>query len=111
MVLVASCGTIPPTVETSVPRPWKRAPRTWKPEEPDRGNQKMKSRREQTTERLAVGLKKLEQSWQGKPVGIGFDADLESGRITLTIGPEGQTFNLVVSADVDDVRIGSGERN
>ena len=68
----------------------------------------MKSRQQQEAiaRRLAIGLKTLERSWQGKAIGIGFTADIEAGTITMTIGPEGQTFNLVVTANVDDVRTG-----
>ena len=68
--------------------------------------------REAITKRLAVGLRYLEKSWNGKTIGIGFDAYMDTGRITITLGPDGgQTFNLVVSANVEDVRIGDGEFN
>ena len=94
----------PPNVETGVPFVETSIP-------PDRGNQTMKPPKEQITERLAVGLKRLELSWIGKPIGIGFSGDLDTGRITITIGPDGQTFNLVVTAQAEDVRIGDGEWN
>jgi hypothetical protein len=67
---------------------------------------KSEKQREAIARRLAIGLKNLERSWQGKAIGIGFDADIDAGRITMTIGPEGQTFNLVVTANIEDVRVG-----
>lgn len=71
----------------------------------------MKTPREQMVERLAFSLKRLEKSWIGQGIGIGFDADLDTGKVTLYIGPEGQTFNLTVTANADDVRVGGGEWN
>ena len=67
---------------------------------------KSKQQQEAVAKRLAFNLKTLEQQWAGKPIGIGFDCDLDAGRITMTIGPAGQTFNLVVTANVEDVRAG-----
>lgn len=71
----------------------------------------MKSPREQMVERLALNLKRLEESWIGQGIGIGFDADLDTGRVTIYIGPGGQTFRLTITANAEDVRIGEGEWN
>ena len=89
----------PPIVETGIPIVETSDARPWKPV-------MTPQQRDAMTRRLAVGLKKLERSWSGKTIGIGFDADMDTGRITMTIGPEGPTFNLVVTAAVEDVRVG-----
>jgi hypothetical protein len=71
-----------------------------------------KKPREARAERLAIALKKLERSWHGKQVGIGFECDTETGEITVSVGAVGEpayTFN--VSADIDDISVGQGDPN
>lgn len=68
--------------------------------------------REARAERIALGLANLERSWSGKPVGIGFDCDTETGRITVSVGAIGEpAYTFAISADIDDVVIGEGPRN
>lgn len=68
--------------------------------------------REAIAQRLTMALDQMEQNWTGKTVGIGYDCDTETGRITLSFEPAGDPENrLVVIADVEDVRPGHGNQN
>jgi hypothetical protein len=73
-------------------------------------------RKRKTTEamvmRISGNLDKLERKWVGKTIGIGYDVDVEVGRINLTLEPEGEPENaLVVHIDVADIMIGQGDEN
>lgn len=73
-------------------------------------------RKRKTTEamvmRITSNLDKLEQAWVGKTIGIGYDIDVEVGRINLVFEPEGEPENaLVVHVDVADILIGQGDDN
>jgi hypothetical protein len=63
-------------------------------------------------ERVAANLDKLEQAWIGKTIGIGYDIDVEVGRFTITLEPDGEPENaLQLSVDVANICIGQGEEN
>jgi sulfate adenylyltransferase subunit 1 (EFTu-like GTPase family) len=73
-------------------------------------------RKRNTTEamvmRITKNLDKLEQAWAGKTIGIGYDIDVEVGRINLIFEPDGEPENaLVVHVDVADIMIGQGDEN
>lgn len=71
-----------------------------------------RSPREAAAQRLARALDQMEQNWIGKTVGIGYECDVDSGRITLTFEPVGDAANvLTITADVADVRTGQGPQN
>ena len=73
---------------------------------------KSPQQREAIAERLALALAKLEQSWQGKTIGIGFSCDTETGRIRLSFEvPRDPAFTLTVTANVEDVKVGNGPEN
>lgn len=62
--------------------------------------------------RVTKNLEALERSWEGKTIGIGFECDVEVGRISLVFEPEGEPENcLVIHADVANIAIGQGEAN
>ena len=62
--------------------------------------------------RVTRSLETLERSWEGKTIGIGFDCDVEVGRINLVLEPEGEPENsLTVHVDVSDIFVGRGDTN
>ena len=62
--------------------------------------------------RVTKNLEALERAWEGKTIGIGFECDVEVGRIDLVFEPEGEPENaLVVHVDVANVMVGRGENN
>jgi hypothetical protein len=62
--------------------------------------------------RITRNLETLERAWEGKTIGIGFDCDVEVGRINLVFEPENEPENaLVVHVDVADILIGQGDEN
>jgi hypothetical protein len=62
--------------------------------------------------RVTRNLERLEQAWQGKTIGIGFDCDVEVGRVNLVFEPEGEPENsLEIHVDVSSILIGRGEAN
>lgn len=62
--------------------------------------------------RLSKGLDAIERAWAGKTIGIGYEADVEVGRIVLTLQPEDSPQDaLRISVDVANVWIGEGEEN
>ena len=62
--------------------------------------------------RVTKNLEALERAWIGKTIGIGFECDVEVGRINLVFEPENEPENaLVVHVDVAGVLIGRGDVN
>jgi hypothetical protein len=62
--------------------------------------------------RITKNLEAMERSWEGKTIGIGFDCDVEVGRIDLVFEPDGEPENaIVVHVDVADIYIGRGDEN
>lgn len=62
--------------------------------------------------RVTRNLESLERAWHGKTIGIGFDCDVEVGRVDLVFEPEGEPENaLVVHVDVSNILIGRGDEN
>ena len=74
----------------------------------------MKSRkpRESIAHRLTLALDAIEQAWIGRTIGIGYDCDTDTGRIKITLEPAGAPEHIVtISADVQDVKVGTGDPN
>lgn len=70
------------------------------------------SPRSSRVERLTLQLDQLEQDWIGRTVGIGYDADTDTGRIVITIEPQdAPALALRIVCDVDAVRVGRGDAN
>lgn len=68
--------------------------------------------RESRVERLTLQLDQLEQDWIGRTIGIGYDADTDTGRIVITFEPQGApALALRIVCDVDAVRVGRGDSN
>jgi hypothetical protein len=62
--------------------------------------------------RVSKGLDAVERAWAGKTIGIGYEADVEVGRIVLTLQPEDSPQDaLRISVDVANIWIGEGEEN
>ena len=62
--------------------------------------------------RVTRALEYLEEKWQGKTIGIGFDCDIEAGRINLILEPDGEPENcLQVNVDVANIMVGNGDEN
>lgn len=62
--------------------------------------------------RITRGLEAIERAWEGKTIGIGFDCDVEVGRINLVFQPEDEPESaVVVHVDVADILIGAGPEN
>lgn len=62
--------------------------------------------------RVTRNLESLERAWEGKTIGIGFDCDVEVGRVNLVFEPEGEPENaLVVHCDIASILIGQGDVN
>lgn len=62
--------------------------------------------------RITRGLEAIERAWEGKTIGIGFDCDVEVGRVNLVFQPEDEPENaVVVHVDVADIVIGAGPEN
>lgn len=62
--------------------------------------------------RITSNLDKLERSWAGKTIGIGYEVDVEVGQIVLTLEPEGEpSLRLEVSVDISNISVGKGGRN
>lgn len=62
--------------------------------------------------RITKSLDRLETSWQGKNIGIGYECDVEVGRINLTIQPEDEPENaLEVHVDIASIFTGRGNEN
>lgn len=62
--------------------------------------------------RVTRSLEILERAWSGKEIGIGFDCDVEVGRIDLVIQPEDEPQNaLTLHLDVANIEVGQGDEN
>ena len=62
--------------------------------------------------RITRNLDRLESAWAGKTIGIGYDVDVEVGRVNLVIQPEDEPENaLEVAVDISDIMVGRGDRN
>ena len=62
--------------------------------------------------RITRGLDSLEAAWAGKTIGIGYECDIEAGRVNVTIQPEDEPENAVeFHVDVADIVIGRGDEN
>lgn len=67
---------------------------------------------EAMVDRITASLDRLEEQWEGKTIGIGYEVDVEVGRIILTLEPEGHPEHaLEVSVDIANIRAGMGEDN
>lgn len=68
--------------------------------------------REAIAKRLTLCLDEVEQSWAGRPIGIGYDCDTDTGRITLRFGPaDAPEHTVTLNVDVEDVQVGRGSVN
>lgn len=62
--------------------------------------------------RVTRALDAIERAWIGKTIGIGYEADVEAGRIVLTLQPDECPHEAVrVSVDVANIWVGEGEEN
>jgi fibronectin type 3 domain-containing protein len=62
--------------------------------------------------RVTRALDKLEQQWEGKTIGIGYEVDVEVGHIILTLQPDDQPeLSLNVTVDISGVFVGVGDEN
>jgi fibronectin type 3 domain-containing protein len=62
--------------------------------------------------RVTRALDRLEQQWEGKTIGIGYEVDVEVGHIILTLQPEDQPeLSLNVTVDISGVFVGVGDEN
>lgn len=62
--------------------------------------------------RVTRSLEAVETAWQGKTIGIGFDCDVEVGRVSLIFEPENEPENaVVVHVDVANIEVGRGDSN
>ena len=62
--------------------------------------------------RITKNLDTLERSWRGKTIGIGYDVDVEAGRVNLIIQPEDEPENaLEVAVDIASIMVGRGDAN
>ena len=62
--------------------------------------------------RITRNLETLERAWEGKTIGIGFDCDVEVGRVDLVFEPEGEPENaLVIHCDIASILVGRGDAN
>ena len=67
---------------------------------------------ESIVNRVTRALDKLEQQWEGKTIGIGYEVDVEVGQIILTLEPEGHPeLSLNISVDISGVFVGAGDAN
>lgn len=61
---------------------------------------------------LVDGETRLEQQWEGKTIGIGYEVDVEVGHIILTLQPDDQPeLSLNVTVDISGVFVGVGDEN
>jgi hypothetical protein len=71
-----------------------------------------KKKRSAAVERLTKQLDRLEQSWNGQTIGIGYDADTGEDVITITLEPtDDPVHGMTITARVADVTIGTGDEN
>lgn len=62
--------------------------------------------------RTTAVLAKLEEAWRGKTIGIGYECDVEAGRINLIFEPDGHPELAVqVNTDIANVCVGEGDEN
>ena len=62
--------------------------------------------------RTTAVLAKLEEAWKEKTIGIGYECDTASGRMTITFEPEGcPELAIQISTDVANVCVGEGDEN
>jgi len=67
---------------------------------------------ESIVNRVTRALDRLEQQWEGKTIGIGYEVDVEVGHIILTLQPEDQPeLSLNVTVDISGVFVGVGDEN
>lgn len=67
---------------------------------------------ESIVNRVTRALDKLEQQWEGKTIGIGYEVDVEVGHIILTLQPDDQPeLSLNVTVDISGVFVGVGDEN
>jgi len=63
-------------------------------------------------ERLSHQLDRLEQDWIGQTIGIGYEADTDTGQITITLEAlNAPALTLTITADVTDIHVGAGDEN
>ena len=71
-----------------------------------------RKKRSAAVELLTKQLDRLEQSWAGRTIGIGYDADTGEDVITITLEPtDDPTHAMTITARVADVTIGTGNEN
>jgi hypothetical protein len=62
--------------------------------------------------RITKALGYLEEQWEGKTIGIGYECDVEAGRINLILEPDGEPeLCLQVNVDISNVLVGQGDGN
>lgn len=62
--------------------------------------------------RVTSALRAVEAQWKGQTIGIGYEADTASGRVTVTLQPEDRPHErIVIAADVANISVGAGETN
>jgi hypothetical protein len=62
--------------------------------------------------RITRSLDAIERAWEGKTIGIGYECDVEAGRVNLTFEPEGEPEHAVtVHVDIADIVTGTGDEN
>lgn len=62
--------------------------------------------------RVSAALERLEQQWEGKTIGIGFDCDVEVGRVNLILQPTDEPeLCLQLNLDVANIMVGQGDEN
>lgn len=67
---------------------------------------------EAIVDRITRALDRLEEQWEGKTIGIGYEVDVEVGQIILTLEPDGEPeLSLNISVDISGVFVGVGDEN
>lgn len=67
---------------------------------------------EAMVDRITAALDRLEEQWEGKTIGIGYEVDVEVGQIILTLEPDGEPeLSLNISVDISGVFVGAGDEN
>lgn len=62
--------------------------------------------------RVSASLEHLEQQWEGKTIGIGFECDVEAGRMNIVLQPTGRPdLCLQMNLDVANILVGRGGEN
>lgn len=73
---------------------------------------KPKSQLEAIASRVTRCLDQIEQNWIGRTIGIGYDCDTDTGRITIVLEPkDAPEHTVTITADVTDVLVGVGSTN